>query len=547
MEDNINSILIVEDEAAVRRGLRKKINWEELNLSIAGEAQNSEEAYEIIKITPPDIILLDMRMPGIGGMKLLEILSEQFPSIKVIILSGHSDFEYMRQALKCGASDYLLKPIIKEDLKAALIKVINSITEERKSKNEKMHQNIILNESIPLLKASLLNKILFGLNLGSLDIIKRLSYLNISLDYKFFVVAVIRIANFDLLKSTYLNDTSLAFFALENVIAESIGDFKGSIGFKNSSTENEFIYIFGFNDKENIKSRLTDIFEMVVANIEKYNKLVINVSISDVCDTLTDIPKVYKKASHIWGKKKSEEEWSILFSEDFYDEDQLTNLITFTEIMEITSFIKENDKQKLMNVMSGIFHRIENFEGAHLEIYQKITAKIYFCFEKILEEYSFNTNSIFSERILTYNNLVTKYNSPDEIRNGIIRVAVEVSDLLAKRRKLESNSIIVKATEYINSYFFEDISLEFISKKFFLNSTYFCELFKKEIGYSFNKYLNKIRIEKAKELLGNQDVKPTDVAELVGFKELSYFCSVFKKFEGMTPSEFKKAAVSGPY
>jgi two-component system response regulator YesN len=121
-------VLVVEDEIAVRRSLVGKLRKEGLSLMIE-EAQNAEEAYEIIRESPPEVIFLDMRMPGMGGMKFLEVLSCEFPNIKVVIISGFSDFEYAQQALRYGAVDYLLKPILKEDLHKTLATVIQKVRE----------------------------------------------------------------------------------------------------------------------------------------------------------------------------------------------------------------------------------------------------------------------------------------------------------------------------------------------------------------------------------------------------------------------------------
>jgi DNA-binding NarL/FixJ family response regulator len=189
---SLYSVLIVEDEPAVRRSLVNKIRWEEMGLAVTGTAQNAEEAYEIIKETPPDIILLDMRMPGMGGLAFLNILNREFPDIKIIILSGHSDFDYVRHALRCGASDYLLKPIVKEDLRAALDKVIGAIREERDQNRRSTRNQMLLNESLPLLRNMLLNKLLTGIQMDREAVLRRLRFLGVELQFPWYVVAVIK-------------------------------------------------------------------------------------------------------------------------------------------------------------------------------------------------------------------------------------------------------------------------------------------------------------------------------------------------------------------
>lgn len=541
MENNRMSVLIVEDEAAVRRSLCHKLNWEELSLKVSGEAQNAEEAYQLIKANSPEIILLDMRMPGMGGMKLMEIISNEYPEIKVIILSGHSDFEYMRQALKCGATDYLLKPVIKEDLKNALQKAIDSITRERRNRVENSYRNNLLNESIPLLRTNLLNKLIMGINLDIPDVLKRLSFLQINLHYRFYVLAVIQVNNLEAVKLTFMNDSALVFLTLENVVAQNLDGVENAVGFKSSATENEFIYIFGFEESAGAPAHLKELFEKAAQILENSNKLTINVSISDPCVRLSDFPTVYRRTSQLWGKKKPGESSGILLSENFYKESQVNTLISFAGTMEIIDYIEQNDRPGLMRLVNELFQQVPD-ERNLPEWRLEITAKVYFCLEKVLELAGLNVGTVFDERIPSYNDLVASYRQPEELKYGLLKVVTEVADFLAKRKKVDSCKVVRNAREYIDNYYFEDLSLEYLARKFFLNPSYFCELFKKEVGQSFNKYLNMVRIEKAKELMA-QGMKPTDVAELVGFKEPAYFCNVFKKYTGQTPSEYRKLEV----
>ncbi len=167
------NVFIVEDEIAVRRSLIGKIPWGYLGMNLMGQAQNAEEAYEAIRLERPDIILLDMRMPGMGGMAFLEILKRQFPAIEVIVLSGYSDFEYVKQALRCGATDYLLKPIIKEELEKALIQAMDNIKADRQKKQERMQQNLLLNQSIPYFKRNLLNTLVRGVYMDCSELLKK--------------------------------------------------------------------------------------------------------------------------------------------------------------------------------------------------------------------------------------------------------------------------------------------------------------------------------------------------------------------------------------
>ena len=541
---SLYSVLIVEDEPAVRRSLVNKIRWEEMGLAVTGTAQNAEEAYEIIKQTPPDIILLDMRMPGMGGLAFLNILNREFPDIKIIILSGHSDFDYVRHALRCGASDYLLKPIVKEDLRAALDKVIGAIREERDQNRRSTRNQMLLNESLPLLRNMLLNKLLTGIQMDREAVLRRLRFLGVELQFPWYVVAVIKIASLDAMKRIYMNDISLAFFALENVMNESIQPFTSAVGFQRLHADNEFVYIFGFNRKDGIREQLEELFRTCIRNIETYNKFTIHAAVSDPCDRLADLPRLYRSISFDYGKMKHGQASGVFFANHFYEEAQLGNLISVSETLDFINSIERDDKQRLMGIVSHWFRRLEKADRADLADEQRLVAKIYFCFDGIMERHGIEMDALYERKELSCNRLIASCRDREELKMGVIRAAVELAGLLRKKSKSGASDVIEQAIRYINESYFEDLTLGYVAEKFYLNPNYFSELFKKQTGECFSRYVNRVRIQKAKELLVDQKIKPAHVFELVGFHDPAYFSKVFKKMAGLTPTEYVKQQVT---
>src|SRR5690625_2959787 len=120
-------VLIVDDEVWIRRGITSLLDWEAIGLEIIGECENGKEAFQFVKKNKPDLILMDMRMPGWNGKDLIRKLYKYYPNLIVIVISGYSDFEYTREALKYGAFDYLLKPVKKEELIEVISKVKKSL------------------------------------------------------------------------------------------------------------------------------------------------------------------------------------------------------------------------------------------------------------------------------------------------------------------------------------------------------------------------------------------------------------------------------------
>ena len=124
-------ILIVDDEALVRRGIKKSINWNELDIEMVAEAENGVEALEQVLENVPDIILLDICMPKMDGLEFASIVKQKYPQMRIVIITGFDDFEYARSALRAGVDDYILKPITREMVEDVVKKQIEKIAEER--------------------------------------------------------------------------------------------------------------------------------------------------------------------------------------------------------------------------------------------------------------------------------------------------------------------------------------------------------------------------------------------------------------------------------
>lgn len=126
------SIMIVEDEYLVRQGISSLVDFKKFNMQVIGEAENGLEAWEKIQAECPDIILTDINMPQMNGIKLAQLAREQYPQLHIIFLTGYDDFDYALSAVKLGAADYLLKPFSREDVEAMLIKVKEKLDKEKK-------------------------------------------------------------------------------------------------------------------------------------------------------------------------------------------------------------------------------------------------------------------------------------------------------------------------------------------------------------------------------------------------------------------------------
>ena len=211
-------VLIIDDEEPVREAIKILGQWEELQVKEIIEAFNGVEGIKLVEEKKPDIILVDMKMPEMNGQEFLRILEDKHPNIQVIVVSGYNSYEFTRQAIQSKATDYLLKPVNKLELNKAMTNCISVINKKRQENNDIIGNNIMLNVSLPVLKAKIYMSIIEeNLDKGDKDLY--LNRIDSDGDTKYFGVAVLRIMNMDeLISKKFRNDVSLMHIAITNVI-----------------------------------------------------------------------------------------------------------------------------------------------------------------------------------------------------------------------------------------------------------------------------------------------------------------------------------------
>ncbi|WP_226036084.1 response regulator transcription factor [Aquibacillus saliphilus] len=533
MESKQLRILIVEDEIAVRRSLKGKIRrYEQCNFEIE-EAKNAEAAYEQLKKDIPDLIFLDMKMPGMGGMAFLEILRVEYPKVKVIVLSGYSDFQYVQKALQCGAMDYLLKPVIKEDLYKAISEVKRRIDQERMKVKSDVEDHQLLKRSTALLKDNLMNDLLYSDQKQATDLLKKLKMLGIEFNYDRYLIMNLYILNVDDMKSYFSSEGSLLYFGLENLIKESLVHSTQIVSFPSKVNHNELISIIGINEQNASREKNEQDSYTVIKNIRIYQNIKLQLINSELFSNLTELYSSYEKVSSVFQESKKDSE--LLFVDDIFrskDQSLLGDVWSVEEEKHLEHLLELGDAKMSAEFVQNHFSKLYHGAGETTVGSIALSSAMF----KVFENYC--QTQPLGESSLTLSEFLLKYK--DDLRVGLISVFSQVSgNPETGQSKKESKQILQEIQEYLQTnYYDNEISLDGLAKRYFINRSYLSEVFKTEFGVPFKKYLVQLRLEKAKDLLSEQRLKVSDVAYLVGFNDPDYFGSVFKKQVGMTASVF---------
>lgn len=506
------SLLIVDDEIFTREGLLEILPLEDLKITSVQEAFDGLDALEKIRTFRPDILLTDVRMPRMNGIDLAFEVRKQYPDTAIIFMSGYSDKEYLKSAIKLKAVSYVEKPIEPEELESA---ICSAILEN--SKSRAINNNIEDNIAIEMTDSSNISKIENTLNSCASDKIKHL-----------------------ILNSSFLT----VLISIENTIIDSslISSLKSACEVCRLDTfitkKNDSLVVVQILFPKNLRtskidSTLCSLFasfgECLRDSCNYFiSRGIVVHSISQVCDSFTTAYNSMKN-------KFFYDYNSIIFQ---CDENQKTYTAESEVFLKFDSYLNNEDFQALKMLVKQLTSNFKHCCGTSVS-YVKDT---YYRIVQHIMNYSNTRNFSSVAKDLNFPKLlesILECTNLFDLESIILNVIDKLSLILKENSK--KNSPVLSILDYIHkNYSNPDLCLEEISKNTYLTPTYICVIFKDQMSKTVNKYITEYRIEKAKIFLKDSNTKMSDIAEKVGYNDPNYFSKIFRKETSYTPSEFRR-------
>ena len=517
-------VILVDDEPIILRSLKVAIPWNELNLTIVGEARNGEEALRLVRELSPHMIISDIRMPGIDGITLMkEVLAENSKRL-FIFISGYGEFEYAREALREGAFDYLLKPIDHDELIEMILRAKKAL--EKQMENEK------LLHSVQVLSTLARERMFAEFIEGNSSPLQHMRWLeNSELEQDYFM-AVIQLDHYMKLNERWtIEEKRLWLFAIRNILGEWSLSNGGLTVFPFHS--GEWVLLFSGLQSRNKESLGNDVIQQIKMN----TKLSCSVGFSQSTEGIEQLSNAYQGAVKALYRRFYRGEEGV-FVDDGPAQITDSSEVKYPKHLEIEFLesIRTLNKDRMLQLFDETKIYIENqalTKGMAERVIVELTVVLYRQFEQmnLLLEWSLEglLQELHSQGTLNEIMDVLKVNFGKWIMEGV-----------GNHSKENVQSVIAKSQEYISNNYHKDLSIEEVSELADLSISHFCMLFKQVTGYTFLEYLTQCRIEKAKYILKNSNVKVYQVAPLVGYQDPRYFTQVFKKVTGMTPSEYRE-------
>lgn len=525
-------VLLVDDELLSRMTVRSLINWEKEGYTICGECSDGTQAWAAIPSLRPQIVITDVKMNRMNGDELVRRIALEYPEICTIVFSGYDDYKYVRDVLKNNAIDYLIKNDLTPEL---LLESLHKAEEILKTGPgiEKDENNLQALRRQFVLR--LIGKEYQGKEAA---IEKEMQTLSIDMDMGRVIPVLLVIRNLE--EKTgggTLRDRMIIIFSVCNVLEEIIREeHKGmAVPLEN----NEILLLISLNgcaSEQRAGEELQKMMNRSSFCLNKFMRLNGNFHIGRMCP-LREMPEAFQEL-----EERRKKEFMDLQPESGKEEAQEYNGgngIRLEDEQRLTAALRQGDEGLAEETVDHIFREI--FEGNILrsgctQLFSDLTIlSLSFC----------KKQGIPYEKVYTHRTGVMEYVAQMEKLRECGKFFHELFAAIIREKKVlegqNGYSVPVrKMVSYIHQHYMDGISLGDAADSAGMNSSYLSTLFKNEVGTGFVEYLNEVRLERAKELLDNSELKLKEIIDRVGFCSYPYFFSLFKKKYGMTPKEYQK-------
>lgn len=497
-------VFIADDEPFIIEGLHYIVDWQEFGLEIVGSAPDGAAALEALKRQRADMLITDISMPRMNGLELIREAREMMPELKVIVLSGFNEFDYLKEGMKLGIENYLLKPINVQELKETLQVAADKL---RAPKVQRW-----LDNDIGILRENILNRWVTG-RISMTELKERASLLQIDIKSPSFMTAIIRCGNHE----------------RQPVIAAELENDSGTTAFRDF--EGDTVLLFALRDSEAGRTEALAAIQSLQMKLAPY-KPRISVGLAEAGTAGAALSYNQARGAQAYFLIRSEEEiMDCARLEPGNGEDRSSYVVPWPQYVKL---IHAGDEE-------GLERRIEE-DIEQLRSEPGITpAGLRSALADLLQQFRSELRSdAQADQQLLYFEELESVNRLTDIGDLIALVRQAGRRLLDSLDRESKSPVIVQLLERLHNSYMEPLSLKQFGFEYNVHPVYLGQLFQKEIGTSFNDYLNRYRIDKAKELLRESRHKVHEIAQSVGYLETGYFYKQFKKYVGISPLEYKE-------
>jgi len=515
-------LLLADDESLEREAIQAIVKQSDLPIEIVAEAENGRKAIELTDIYHPDIIMMDIKMPGINGLDAIKELKDRHPFTKFIIVSAYDYFQYAQEAMSLGVKYYLIKPAKKAQIIETITKVCEEIEFEQRDRFKELELKERINRLVPLVEKEITKSFLMDqINIYSQNDLAELLNLSVHRGFSMVITFTENEAEID----------DLGYEQLKNRIKQQQSQCLISPLIGNQIV----IFIFKDDDDFSISTSIRAYALSYARKIVNYtlnsSNLNCTIGIGGEFTSLDEIHISYQQA--LLASTGPNSKNPIVHYQDLeLDNINEDNKYPIDLERQLTDAIRLLDEKRAIYILKNFFQRIIE-QKKNLSDGKQLLTELFIYIKRIGIEYGISNADFPSTSSF---DSVKNYEQLYEV--AIVKIK-QYFLLLEEKKRIKNVPLIEKAKEFTYDNFDKDISLEMVASFIQLSPYYVSKLFKEEYGITYKDYLTKLRVEKAKELINKHELSIKEICYQIGYNDPNYFSRVFKKATGLSPSEFK--------
>ena len=527
-------VVIADDEHIIRQGIVNLIDWKELDCAVVAEAENGRQAYEYVKEHSTDILVCDIKMPGMSGLEVAQKIQEEQIPVKVILLTAYSDFEYARQAIHYGVREY----VVKTDYIESLPEIIQKVKKECDQTNRYNEAKEKLADSMYMLQEKLAMDLLHGTVVDKKEIEEQTSWCKFPLQPYYLVDFSFSI---DEMQKIHENRREKTMRAVRRFVSMGLSEYHIlTVLVKNT----DFVALVFFDGDGEIHEKL---FRNKLCEELKQLRVALNDTLhieADIClgkkqIEISELHRVYESVHDTNARNCFLQQHGFTEEKNYSVETEPSNLDE--SVSRLLEYIEQGLYEKTRQEMEVCFQEMMTGKYGIRTIKSRAIDICYACRRKIEKQGGIINEAMLCKKKSDFPEyyVISQCQQVGNLKEFLDNALSTAAGMKSDKANQKYSSLVAECMEYIRLHFCERINIGTVAENLHVNKSYLGTVFKKETGVSIVEIIIRYRLEKAIELMQQTDYKLFEISEKVGFEDPAYFTNVFTKYMEINPKSYR--------
>lgn len=527
-------VFLVEDEFVVREGIKKNIDWAAHGYDFCGEASDGELAFPMIQKLKPDIVITDIKMPFMDGIELSRLIKKDFPDIEIILLTGYEEFSYAKEAIKIGVAQYLSKPISGDELLKEVDAISEKIVESKREQEIRERYKKEMEENRQQEKKDFFRHLVLGQKTVP-ELLEMGEKLELDISAIWYNVLLIQLQSTSHTQEEY----SKSVIAAEQKLSEMENE-QGILSF-DRNLEGRAILLRA-DSREELKEIQDNYIAHFLEIVEANDHVRYFVGVGEPVNRLRELSTSFERASHAFAHRYFVDGNRVVDAVKTDEKDVSGEQFDIGSVNpnsvdrgKVREFVKTGEKDEIIYFVEEFFHNVGTNAVQSNVFRQYVVMDCYFCVSEFVEELQCKREELPAFDInLGWTKSVSETQRYIE---ELLGAAIDIRNRLARNRY---GDVMEAAISYIeDNYADAELSLNMLASHVKFSPNHLSMIFSQQTGQTFIHFLTEYRMSKAKELLRCSSKKSSEIAFDVGYKDPHYFSYLFKKTQGVTPTQYR--------